>query len=94
MCIATLVKGWRGRWDKTIFLIDGARVTQKMLVTFSRWLVIFDLDCERCSDPDGLKEGEESAYVEVEALRGRESRPERVGWLQVGAPMREMFPLC
>lgn len=52
-----------------------------------------DLDSERCLDPAGLKAGEESAFVEVEALRGRESRLERVGWLQGGAPGWEMLPL-
>lgn len=40
---------------------------------------MFGLDCERRSDQDGLREGEESEHVEVEALGGRESRQERVG---------------
>lgn len=51
-----------------------------MLVTISRWLVIFGLECERHSDQDGLREGEEREHVEVEALGGRESRWE--GWTE------------
>lgn len=39
---------------------------------------MFGLDCESCLDQDGLREGEGSKHVEVEALGGRKSRQERV----------------
>lgn len=41
-----------------------------MLVTISRWLVMFGLDCERHSDQYRLRKGEQSACTEVEALGG------------------------
>lgn len=49
-----------------------------MLVTISRWLVLFGLNCERCSGQARLREGEESECgVQVEALGGRENRKGR-----------------
>lgn len=47
-----------------------------MLVTISRWLVMFGLDCERCSDQDRLREGKESEGV----YRLRHLEEEKTGW--------------
>lgn len=40
---------------------------------------MFGLDCERCSDQDGPREGKASESEQAEALGGRESRPEGEG---------------
>lgn len=49
-----------------------------MLVTISRWLVTFGVDCEKAFGPRWA-EGRRESMVEVEALGGRESRRERAG---------------
>lgn len=61
-----------------------------MLVTLSRWLVTFGVDCEKALRPRGAERRGGGGRGEAEALGGRASKGE--GWTQTGAPTMEQVP--